>query len=87
MDTNFHSIYPEKRDDPNFIKSGKVVVGDNCWIGPGAFLLPGTKLGEGTTVAAGAVVMGRFPPRSVIAGNPGAVMMVVGEPQPYVTRP
>jgi len=84
LDTNFHSIYPEKRDESSFIKIRAVDIGDDCWIGPGAFLLPGTKLGAGCTVAAGAVVMGRFPSRSVVAGNPASIIMTVGEPKPYL---
>jgi len=78
LDTNFHSIYPERRDDPRDVKVLPVEIGDDCWIGAGAFILPGTRIREGSTVAAGAVVMGRFPARSVIAGNPATVIMTVG---------
>lgn len=80
MDTNFHSIYPGLRDDPALIKVRAVVVGDDCWIGAGVFILPGTRIRHGSTVAAGAVVMGRFPPNVVIAGNPAQVIMSVGRP-------
>jgi acetyltransferase-like isoleucine patch superfamily enzyme len=78
-DTNHHSIYPEKRDDPKYIKVRPVEIGDNCWIGAGAFILPGTRIRDGSTVAAGAVVMGRFPSRSVVAGNPAVVIMTLGD--------
>ncbi len=77
MDTNFHSIYPGRRDDPSLVRIAPVTIEDDCWIGAGAFILPGTKIRKGSTVAAGAVVMGRFPPFSVIAGNPARVILSV----------
>jgi len=50
-----------------------VVIGDNCWIGYGSILLPGTILGEGSIVSAGSVVSGNFPKCSLIRGNPAKV--------------
>lgn len=82
MDTSFHSIYPGARHDPRLVRTSPVVIEDDCWIGAGAFILPGTRIGRGSTVAAGAVVMGRFRKSSVIAGNPAEVIMTVGEPPP-----
>lgn len=49
---------------------GRIVVEDDCYIGENALLLPGTRVGRGSVVAAGAVLKGRFPENSVIAGNP-----------------
>ncbi len=49
---------------------GRIQVGDDCYIGENALLLPGTVIGAGSIVAAGAVVRGRFAENSVIAGNP-----------------
>jgi len=51
-----------------------VEVGDDCDIGVGAVLLPGTSLGRGVQVGAGAVVKGHFPDYSVVAGVPGRVL-------------
>lgn len=44
-----------------------VEIGNNCFIGYGAAILPGTKLGEGSIVGANAVVRGQYPPGSIIA--------------------
>jgi acetyltransferase-like isoleucine patch superfamily enzyme len=44
-----------------------VVIGDNCFIGYGAAILPGTKLGVGCVVGANAVVRGEYPNGTVIA--------------------
>jgi maltose O-acetyltransferase len=48
-----------------------IVVGDGCWIGSGATLLPGVVLGPGCIVGAGAVVLdGEYEADSLIVGVP-----------------
>jgi acetyltransferase-like isoleucine patch superfamily enzyme len=47
-----------------------ITIGDNCFIGLGATLLPGTKIGDNCIVGAGAVVRGTVPSGSVVAGVP-----------------
>lgn len=79
-DTHFHSIYPGRRTDPDLVGVRSVEIGDDCWVAADAFILPGTKIRRGSTVSAGAIVMGRFPPNVVIAGNPARVIMGVGKP-------
>ena len=50
-------------------------IGDFCFIGYGAIILPGTKLGTNCIVGAGSVLPGGvFPPYSVIVGNPGRII-------------
>lgn len=51
-----------------------VRIGDNCWIGAGAKILAGVTLGQGTVVAAGAVVTKSFGPYSVIGGVPAKLI-------------
>jgi len=51
-----------------------VVIEDDVWIGFRAVLLKGTKVGRGSVIGAGAVVMGKVPPYSVVAGNPARVL-------------
>ena len=48
------------------------VVGDNTIVGMGAILLGGAEIGENSIVGAAALVTGntKFPPRSLIYGNP-----------------
>lgn len=53
---------------------GTIEVGDDCFIGENALLLPGTAIGRGSIVAAGAVVRGRFAKNSLIVGNPAKVV-------------
>ena len=47
-----------------------VVVGDCSWIASRAIILPGSEIGEGAIVAAGAVVHGPVAARAIVAGNP-----------------
>lgn len=49
---------------------GPVEFGDDVFIGIGAKILPNTRIGSRSIVAAGAVVSGEFPDGSVIAGVP-----------------
>ncbi|WP_166135790.1 acyltransferase [Nocardioides ochotonae] len=51
-----------------------VVVGSGSWIGHGAILLPGTRLGRNVVVAAGSVVRGEVPDHAIVAGAPAKVV-------------
>jgi acetyltransferase-like isoleucine patch superfamily enzyme len=72
-------------DDPNAtilsqgIRTADITVGDDCWIGYRAVLLPGAKIGSGTVVAAGAVVVGELPEKVVAGGVPARVLRRRGE--------
>ena len=50
---------------------GRIIIGNNCFIGMGSLILPGVTLADNCIVGAGSVVTKSFPdPGSVIAGNP-----------------
>jgi maltose O-acetyltransferase len=51
-----------------------VVIEDNVWIGGGAILLPGVRIGRNAVVGAGAVVTRTVPADTVVAGNPARVI-------------
>ncbi len=51
-----------------------ISVGDDCWIGRGACLLPGTQLARGVVVGANSVVSGSIATNCVIAGSPARVL-------------
>jgi acetyltransferase-like isoleucine patch superfamily enzyme len=44
----------------------KTVVEDDVWIGWGAIILGGARIGRGSVIAAGAVVVGDVPPYSIM---------------------
>ncbi|KAK3656798.1 hypothetical protein LTR56_002779 [Elasticomyces elasticus] len=61
-----------RRDNVEFTKP--VTIGDDCWIGGGAIILPGVEIGQGTTIAAGSVVTKSIPAWSVAMGSPAKVV-------------
>jgi len=53
-----------------------VSVGSGSWIGAGASLLPGTRLGRNTVVGTLSVVNGEFPDHAVIGPEPAKLLFV-----------
>lgn len=47
-----------------------VCIGENSFIGAGAVILPGSKIGKLCIIGAGAVVKGNIPDYSIVVGNP-----------------
>jgi acetyltransferase-like isoleucine patch superfamily enzyme len=51
-----------------------VAIGAGTWLGAGAIVLPGSRIGRNVVVAAGSVVRGEVPDHCVIAGVPAKVV-------------
>lgn len=62
-----------------YVRVGKLEIGDNCFIGARAFIMPGVKLGKNCIVGAASVVTKSFPDNVVIAGNPAKFICMVDE--------
>jgi acetyltransferase-like isoleucine patch superfamily enzyme len=67
-----HDLGHPVTDQP--MAEGDVSIGNDVWLATRAIILPGTSIGDGSIVAAGAVVKGVFPPMSIIAGSPAKVV-------------
>ncbi|MFK5980788.1 MAG: CatB-related O-acetyltransferase, partial [Rhizobiaceae bacterium] len=50
------------------------IIGNDCWIGREAMLMPGAKLGNGVIVGARSVVNGTIPDYAIVAGNPAKII-------------
>lgn len=61
-------------DNPNYGEAATnlktTVIGNDVWIGHGAFIKPGVKIGTGAIIAAYAVVVKDVEPYSIVGGNP-----------------
>ncbi|MCM1335513.1 MAG: sugar O-acetyltransferase [Bacteroides sp.] len=73
-----HPILPELREK-NYQYNMPVRIGESCWIGAGAVILPGVTIGDETVVGAGSVVTKDLPSGVVAVGNPCRVLREVGE--------
>lgn len=47
-----------------------VIIGDDCWFGGGAIIMPGVTIGERCVIGSGAVVSKNIQSDTVVAGNP-----------------
>lgn len=54
-------------------------IGNNCWLGAGAIVLPGVTIGDNTVIGAGSVVTKDIPANVVAVGNPCRVMREINE--------
>lgn len=57
---------------------GKIIIGNNVFIGNNCTILPKTIIGNNCIIGAGSVVRGKFPDNSVILGNPAKVVLEMG---------
>lgn len=51
-----------------------VSIGSGCWLGAGAIILPGARIGRNVVIAAGSVVRGELPDHCMAAGVPAKVI-------------
>ena len=58
------------RQFPSIQKFGPIEILDNCFIGAGAMIMPGVRIGPNAVVGAGALVTKDVAPDSVVAGVP-----------------
>ena len=67
------STFPFLQDAGDLPRNGEgrtIVVGNDVWIGRGALILPGVRIGDGAVIGAHAVVSRDVRPYAVVVGNP-----------------
>ena len=65
FDSDHHSLEPSRP-----IRMAPVRLGNNVWVGRSATILPGVTIGDHAVIAAGSVVTGDVPARTLMAGVP-----------------
>ncbi len=74
-----HNVYNLKKHE----EGKSIILGDNCWIGMNAVILPGVQLGKSTIVAAGAVVTKSFPEGFCVVGGVPAHIIKYLDPSKF----
>ncbi len=80
-DTDFHEISP---DAPT--RYSPVIIGGNVWIGANSMILPGAVIGDHTVVAAGSIVTGEIPAKSLAIGSPARVVKKLDVPDGWIRK-
>ncbi|MFC0687520.1 CatB-related O-acetyltransferase [Novosphingobium clariflavum] len=62
-------------------RANKVRIGNDVWIGEGAFIRCGVTIGDGAIVAARAVVTKDVPPYAIVGGSPARIIRYRFEPE------
>lgn len=68
-----------RKKHPDFDIFGKVIIEDWVYIGSQAQIMPGVTIGEGSIVAAGAIVTKSVPKSVVVAGNPARIICSIDD--------
>jgi len=53
--------------------TSKIIIEDGCWIGTNVTILNNTRIGAGSIIAAGSVVVNDVPGNSLVAGCPAVI--------------
>lgn len=67
------------KNDPEFKRIGRVIIGENAFIGANCIILPGVRIGNNAIVGAGSVVTKDVPPNAIVAGNPAKFVRSIKE--------
>ncbi len=71
--TATHALGPSARRMSLSVDAAPIVIEEGAWIGLGAIVLPGVRIGRGAVVSAGSVVTKDVPPNALVSGNPACV--------------
>lgn len=69
MDSDAHELISE-----GYKKTKPINIGNHVWIGSGAMILKGVKIGDGAVIAAGSIVTDNVPSNCIVAGIPAKII-------------
>ncbi len=59
---------------PDGVSKGRIVLGNDVWLGFDVRVLSGVTIGDGAIIGAGAVIAKDVPPYAIVVGNPGRIV-------------
>lgn len=68
-----HPVQDHQMRAEGWERAQPISIGDDCWFGAGAMVMPGVTVGDRCVVAAGSVVTRDVPSDSLVAGVPAEV--------------
>ena len=71
------------KNDPEFKRTGKVIIGENAFVGANSIILPNVVVGKNAIIGAGSVVTKDVPANTIVAGNPARKIEMI---QDYVDK-
>jgi acetyltransferase-like isoleucine patch superfamily enzyme len=77
VDTDFHSVNSfQRRFNSDLIEIGTkpTIIENNVFIGTGAYILKGVRIGRNSVIGAGSVITKDVPPDCVVGGNPATIL-------------
>ena len=81
--THDGAVWVGRVKNPTLDCFGKIVIGDNCFIGNHVYILPGIHVGSNCVVGACSVLTKSVPDGSVVAGNPARFICTTDD---YISR-
>ncbi len=70
----FSFVSETKYEEQKYIDGYFTIIGNDVWIGEGALIIGGTKIGNGVVIAARAVVTKDVPDYAIVAGVPARII-------------
>ena len=81
LDSNFHAVDANARSGGATDSPGRVVIGDDVFIGQRVTILKGVTIGDRSVIGAGSVVSKDVPSDAIAAGNPCTVVRLLDKRQ------
>jgi len=83
--TSNNEIYMDEKERKRVHYHEPIVIERDVWIGSGATILPGVTVGEGSVVAAGAVVTKDVPARTLVGEVPARIIKTIKPSDTYLS--